>query len=140
MNEQVTLTPLNARALLEQALLLDGKQPGEHVEALRQQFRRQVMGRTDRVEERGIRSRTRRVRGPAVTPRTRVRGPSRRPSLPERSDAEVLLAFDRAEGCILHARNYGRRVEKRRARNLNAIIDELRRRGLWVEVRNAAEG
>jgi hypothetical protein len=130
MSDQVVLTPLNAAELLEQALLLDGKEPGEHVEALREQFRRQVMGGyAECAEERNIRNR--RPRGPAVTPRTRVRGPSRAPTLAEKSDADVLHAFDRISEGIAKSIAYGKR-NPQLYKSLEAVAAELRRRGMWV--------
>lgn len=127
------ITPLNARDLLEDALLLDGKDPGEHVEALRAQFRRQVVGGyAERAAERNIKNRTpRRARGPAVTPRTRVRGPTRTPTLAERSDAEVLFAFDKVKECHAKAVKHST-LTRQHQRNLEAVTNELKRRGMWV--------
>lgn len=127
------ITPLNARDLLEDALLLDGNDPGEHVEALRAQFRRQVMGGyAERAEKRNPRNRSpRRVRGPAVTPKTRIRGPSHATPLTMKSDAEVLHAFDKISAGIAKSIAYGKR-NPQLYKSLEAVVNELRRREMWV--------
>lgn len=127
------ITPLNARDLLEDALLLDGKEPGEHVEALRAQFRRQVMnGYEDRANERKIRNSNRplKVVPPPTPKRPRKIVPPCLP-LPEKTDAEVLHAFDRISAGIAKSIAYGKR-NPQLYKSLEAVATELRRRGMWV--------